>query len=321
MENQLDVQRALRDAVRAGLTDEMKSLPPWLFYDADGSDLYEQITVLPEYYPTRTERSIFADQADAIMATALGDALGPIHVFELGAGAATKTPLVLAPVAARGDGSHYTPIDVSPTALELAVRNVAEALPNLRTTPRVSRHRPALRALQAEVGRKVALFIGSSIGNYDDPEAIELLSLIRDAIAPSGALILGADRRKSAAVLVPAYDDRAGVTAAFNLNLLRRLNRELRANFDVKLFRHVALWNDKASRIEMHLESLEAQTVTIEALELVIQFNTFERIHTESSVKYADAHIDRLFAASGLKRTESFTDPEGLFAVHVAHVV
>lgn len=309
----------LGDAVREGLTRRPKRLPPWLFYDAAGSALYERITELPEYYPTRTERQILADHADAIVATALADARGPVHAFELGAGAATKTPLLLAPLARRDAPARFTPIDVSPTALDLAAENLARALPSLPVTPRVDRHLPALAALAAMDGLKLAIFLGSSLGNYDDAGAIDLLARIRAAIEPGGALVLGADRRKSKDILIPAYDDAAGVTAAFNLNLLTRLNRELGADFDLSRFRHVALWNDAESRVEMHLESLVAQTVRLAGLELTVELEEGERIHTESSVKYADAHLDRLLGAAGLVRTRTFTDPEARFGVHVVH--
>ncbi len=311
---------SIGDAVRDGLTRSPKRLPPWLFYDAAGSALYERITELPEYYPTRTERAILATHADTIIATSLADRPDPVHAFELGAGAATKTPLLLAPLLHRAAPARFTPIDVSPTALQLAAENLARALPALPVTPRVDRHVPALAAFAAMDGLKLAIFLGSSLGNYDDAGAIDLLARIRAAISPHGALVLGADRWKSKDILVPAYDDAAGVTAAFNLNLLTRLNQELGADFDVSRFRHVALWNEADSRVEMHLESLVRQTVRIPALGLSCELTVGERIHTESSVKYADAHLDRLLGAAGLVRTRSFTDPDARFAVHVAHV-
>ncbi len=167
-------------------------------------------------------------------------------------------------------------------------------------------------------GPKAVLFIGSSIGNYEGADGVALLRGIRDALAPGDALVLGTDLRKDPAVMVPAYDDRRGVTAAFNLNLLTRLNRELDADFDVTRFRHVALWNAARSRIEMHLESVVAQRVHVRALELVVEFAAGERVHTESSVKYDVGLVDEIVGAAGFARIATFTDGAARFAVHVA---
>jgi uncharacterized SAM-dependent methyltransferase len=162
------------------------------------------------------------------------------------------------------------------------------------------------------------LFIGSSVGNFEDDEAIALLAGLHDALGAGTRLLLGTDLRKSPAVLVRAYDDRAGVTAAFNLNVLVRLNRELGADFDLASFRHVARWNDEASRIEMHLESAIRQTVTIAALGMRVAFEARETIHTESSVKYDDARVARMLTKAGFRREETYQDPQRLFAVHLA---
>lgn len=307
------------DDVRRGLTASPKSLPPYLFYDAQGSALYERITDLPEYYPTRTERAILAAHADEMVA-AVGEGDDDPEVLELGAGSASKTTLILSAALRRWGRCTYRPLDVSPTALAFAVASLRATLPAVRVLPVCGRHEEALGAVSRESpGRsRLALFIGSSIGNFDDRDAAQLLAGLGGVLGPRGALLLGTDLRKDPSRLIPAYDDAQGVTAAFNLNVLTRLNRELGADFDLARFRHVARWNDRASRVEMHLASVGAQEVTVRALGLTVAFADGETIHTESSVKYDLPRVDALFAAAGLARARSFTDPEELFAVHLA---
>lgn len=308
----------IADDVRAGLAASPKTLPPYLFYDAAGSALYERITDLPEYYPTRTERAILAAHADDIVA-AMGDGDDP-EVLELGAGSASKTTLILAAALRRWGRCTYRPLDVSPTALALAAESLRATLPAVRVMPVCGRHEEALAAVARESpGRsRLALFIGSSIGNFDDGDAARLLTSLGGALGPRGALLLGTDLRKDPSRLIPAYDDAQGVTAAFNLNVLTRLNRELGADFDLARFRHVARWNERASRVEMHLASVGAQTVSVRALGLTVAFADGETIHTESSVKYDLPRVDALLSAAGLVRVRTFTDPENLFAVHLA---
>ncbi len=308
----------IADDVRRGLTAMPKSLPPYLFYDAAGSALYERITELPEYYPTRTERAILAAHADDLVAS-LGDGDDP-EVLELGAGSASKTTLILSAVLRRWGRCTYRPLDVSPTALDGAVESLRATLPAVRVLPVCGRHEEVLGAVARESpGRsRLAMFIGSSIGNFDDPEAARLLASLGGVLGPRGALLLGTDLRKSPSRLIPAYDDAQGVTAAFNLNVLTRLNRELGADFDLARFRHVARWNDRASRVEMHLESVGAQAVTVRDLGITVGFADGETIHTESSVKYDLPRVDALFTAAGLTRVRTVTDPEERFAVHLA---
>ncbi len=305
--------------VRAGLRTSPRSLPPWLFYDARGSELFTAITELPEYYPTRAERAIFATAGEALIDQAAGGR--PLTIVELGAGTADKTRVLLAPWAARGGGT-YVPIDVSVDALTVAQDRLTAELPGLRVVPRVGRNEEA-RTLLAELdgpGRRLVLFIGSSIGNYERDDAIRLLRTVRAGLTAGDALLLGTDLRKSIAVLLPAYDDARGVTAAFNRNLLVRLNRELGADFVPERFRHVALWNQDQSRIEMHLESEIDQRVRIPRANLDLWFVAGERIHTESSVKYDLAMVDELLTAAGFVRERTETDDEGRFAVHLARV-
>jgi dimethylhistidine N-methyltransferase len=304
-------------AVAAGLAASPKRLPPWLFYDDEGSALFEAITELPEYYPTRTEREIFERSGDEIVVAALGAAEDATFV-ELGAGTATKTQVLLrAAVRLRG-AAAYVPVDVSAAALEAARARLAVEEPAVSVDPWAITHDEALPRLRALPGRRVVLFIGSSIGNYEGDEAIELLAGVRRALGRRDVLVLGTDLRKDPAVLVPAYDDASGVTAAFNLNVLVRINRELGGNFDLDAFRHVALWNDERSRMEMHLESTRDQVVAIDALGARVRLRRGERIHTESSVKYDDAMVDALLGAAGFRRERTFLDDGARFAVHLA---
>jgi dimethylhistidine N-methyltransferase len=310
------VSTGIAHVVAAGLAATPKRLPSWLFYDAAGSALFERITELPEYYLTRAERAIFTDHADAIVA-ALGEAP---TIVELGAGTADKTRVLLAAAARRGPVT-YVPVDVSGDALAIARDRLAAELPAVQVVPWCLTHDQAFARLSDLRGPKAALFIGSSIGNYEDADAVAMLAGIRRGLVPGDALLLGTDLRKDPALLVAAYDDAAGVTAAFNKNLLVRINRELGGRFDVDRFRHVALWNGARSRMEMHLESLGAQEVRIDGLGLRVRFADRERIYTESSVKYDDTMVDGLLAASAFARARTWLDSGRRFAVHHARAI
>ena len=296
--------------VRAGLTASPKALPCHLLYDQEGSRLFEAITELPEYYLTRTELAILEKYA-ADIAAAAG---GARTVAELGAGTATKTRTILDAVAPE----LYVPIDVSASALEVASAQLAR--PGLTVRPLVGRyqdHLPRLRELPAP---RLLLFIGSSIGNYDPPAAVELLAASRRCLAPGDSLLLGADLRKSEDVLMPAYNDAAGVTARFTRNLLVRLNRELGARFDLDGFRHLAIWNPERSRMEIYLESLRDQEVAIPALGLLVRFGRGERIHTENSYKLPLAAQLRLLRDAGFTPSALWRDAREHYAVHLARV-
>ena len=318
-------------AVREGLSRRQKSLPAWLFYDDDGSRLFDQITELPEYYLTRTERGIFAARADEIIARAsLGECEGEpparLRITELGAGSADKTRLLLAAAARRQGTVLYEPIDVCGAALDDAQARIQREIPGVEVAPVVMDYVQGLNQgfglESAEPGeRRMVLYIGSSIGNFEPARAEELLQGVRAALEPGDTLLLGVDLRKEEATLLAAYDDAAGVTARFNLNMLARLNRELGADFDLEAFAHRAVWNPAESRIEMHLESLTGQTVSIASLDLEVDFAAGERIHTENSYKYAPGQAEDLLAAAGFVPESTWTDERGWFAVCLARVV
>jgi dimethylhistidine N-methyltransferase len=296
-------------------------LPPYLFYDAVGSALYEQITELPEYYPTRTERAILASYADDVVRRMRVGATSPLTVVELGAGTATKTQLVLEAVVEAQSSCRFLAVDVSGSALDEAVSRLSRELPEVEVHRFVGHHEASFAVVRELGSPTLVLFIGSSIGNFDDGEAHALLAGTRAALRPGDGLLLGTDLRKSPERLVPAYDDAAGVTAAFNKNVLARINRELGGRFEVEAFRHVALWNDEASQIEMHLESVREQSVPIDGLGVTVHFREGERIHTESSRKYDTRRVDAMLSSAGFTREVTYTDDGALFAVHLARAV
>lgn len=311
---------AVAEAVRAGLLSPRKSLPAWLLYDGEGSRLFERITQLPEYYLTRTERSILARHADAMVRTALSRGPSPLHVAELGAGSARKTELLLWSLQSQQGRGTFLAVDLAPGPLEEARQRLNQTLPQLEIRTVVAAHEGALPALRRLRPRVMVLFLGSSIGNYEDADASALLRSVAQATRPGGLLLLGTDLRKDPELLVEAYDDEEGVTAAFDLNVLRRLNRELGARFELEDFRHLAEWNDERSRVEMYLESLVDQRVPIPRLGVEVSLRAGERIHTESSVKYDLPHVDRVLRAAGWERLKTWQDDRGWYGLHLAEL-
>jgi dimethylhistidine N-methyltransferase len=329
----ISIDEAVSREARVGLTATPKTLAPWLFYDETGSHLFEQITELPEYYLTRTERSIFAAHADEILSEAArgqGPA-GKLTLIELGAGTATKTGILLA-AAVRQQGSVvYQPVDVSESALAEASENILNNIPGVTVRSQVTDYtREALPLDRLPNTRTLALYIGSSIGNFTPGDATEVLRNLRAQLLPGDTLLLGTDlapiaspeKQKTEAMLLAAYDDATGTTAAFNLNVLTRLNRDLGSDFNTKNFRHKVLWNSAESRIEMHLESLVAQRVYLPANDfgpaLTINFAAGETIHTENSYKFTPAAVQSLLGSASFKATRSWQDPQHLFAVTLA---
>ncbi len=310
-----DDREALIYEVWSGLRARPRSLKPWMLYDSEGSRLFECITTLPEYYPTRTEREILASDADAIIEAT---APGPLRVLELGAGTAAKTGILLESATRLREAVTYIPVDVSPDALDMACEDISCRLPNVQLRPKVANYVTHPPSLEEFDGTTLAMYIGSSIGNFSPGEARTILRNLRRELRAGDALLLGTDLVKDEATLVRAYDDRAGVTAAFNLNLLHRLNRELGADFDVECFRHRARWNRSESRIEMHLESTCDQCVDIPAAQLRIQFAARETIHTENSYKFSRNALGDLLNDAGFEVRNVWTDPRQWYALTLA---
>ena len=322
---------AVAREARAGLSATPKTLSPWLFYDEAGSRLFEQITELPEYYLTRTERSIFAAHAEEILREAAAShgphPPGKLTLIELGAGTATKTGILLAESVRQQGSVVYQPVDVSETALAEASDNILKNIPGVTVRCQVADYtREGLPLDRLRNTRTLALYIGSSIGNFTPEGSREVLRNLRAQLLPGDMLLLGTDlvpgKHKNAATLLAAYDDAAGTTAAFNLNVLTRLNRDLGSDFVTENFRHKVLWSPAESRIEMHLESLLAQRVQIPAnghgANLLIDFARGETIHTENSYKFTAAAVDSLLASASFEATRSWQDPKHLFAVTLA---
>lgn len=311
------IREQMASAVCEGLMSKPKWLPAWLFYDAAGSELFSRITEIPEYYLTRTERGILADHADEIVGLAAdSDAL---RIVELGAGSADKTRLLLSAAVDRQDTVIYEPVDVSPSALEEAQDRIEREIPGVIVLPRVEDYTHRLELDAANFGeRRLVLYIGSSIGNFEPNEADQLLANIRAGLVPGDSLLLGVDLVKEESTLLAAYDDAAGVTAEFNLNLLARLNRELGAGFDLGAFAHRAVWNASHSRIEMHLVSRKRQQVKIPTLDLKVDFAFGETIHTENSYKYKPGQAEAVLAEAGFVPLETWTDDRKPFAVCLA---
>jgi L-histidine N-alpha-methyltransferase len=304
-----DVAAALSADVLRGLTATPKWLPPKWFYDDAGSVLFEEITRLPEYYPTRREREVLATHASDIAAQTRARTL-----VELGAGSAEKTRLLLDALRLEGTLDRYVPVDVSDSALIEAATAVADEYPDLEVHGVVAEFEAHLELLPTDESRLVA-FLGGTIGNFEPAPRGDFLSRVAASLRPGDAFLLGTDLVKDPARLVRAYDDAAGVTAQFNLNVLAVVNRELGADFDLAAFAHVAEWNSEQEWIEMRLRSARAQTVHVKALDLDVSFAAAETMRTEISAKFTRARVEREFAAAGLRLASWWTDRAGDFAV------
>ncbi|MFH8798582.1 L-histidine N(alpha)-methyltransferase [Streptomyces sp. NPDC017936] len=302
---------ALRTDVRDGLSAFPRTLPPKWFYDAHGSDLFERITGLPEYYPTRAEREILVDCSAEIAAAA-----GARTLVELGSGSSEKTRHLIAALT----GLHtYVPVDVSESALTQAGRALIAERPGLGVHALIADFTAPL-TLPDTPGPRLLAFLGGTIGNLVPDERAAFLASVRGLLAPGDALLLGTDLVKDEDVLVRAYDDAAGVTAAFNKNVLAVVNRELGADFDPGAFDHVALWDAENEWIEMRLRSRTAQTVKIPALDLAVDFAAGEDLRTEVSAKFRQEGVRAELSAAGLELTHWWTDREGRFALSLSAV-
>jgi L-histidine Nalpha-methyltransferase len=316
----LDARAALIDEVWRGLLERPRTLVPWMLYDSEGSRLFECITKLPEYYPTRTERGILANHAEAIITATGSNYFRRLRLLELGAGTAAKTGILLSAANRLRKEVIYLPVDVSSDALEAACDSIGGLLPNVPLQPMVANYVTHPPVLERFNGTTLAMYIGSSIGNFSPAEARTILRNLRSQLRAGDALLLGTDLVKDEATLVRAYDDKQGVTAAFNLNILHRLNRELGANFDTDCFRHRTRWNRRESRIEMHLESTCDQCIDIPDAELSLQFAAFETIHTESSYKFTQDTLGALLGDAGFTIEQTWTDPLQWYALTLAGV-
>lgn len=293
--------------VLAGLRATPKALSPKFFYDAAGARLFEEITRLPEYYPTRTELGILREHAGEIAAR-----LGPkVSLIEFGSGAGVKVRLLLD---ALREPAAYVPVDISGEQLARVAAERRVEYPAVEVVPVQADYTARFRVPQLPAGsRRVAFFPGSTIGNFHPTEATAFLRHVRQLVGPDGAMVLGVDRRKDPQVLHAAYNDAAGVTARFNRNLLVRLNRDVGATFDVQRFAHVAFFDDAKSRIEMHLESVGSQEVWVG--DEVVRFADGETIHTECSYKYDEARLEALVGAAGFAIRGAWTDARDWFWV------
>lgn len=302
----------VRAEVLDGLGRAQKRLPPKLFYDQQGSRLFDAITELPEYYPTRTEIAILREHGEA-----MADLIGRDNVLvELGSGSSLKIQILLAALQPR----VYVPVDISREHLLESAQALSARFPDLAIRAACADYSAAFQLpLEADWTDLAAFFPGSSIGNFDPDEACLLLDRVARLLGPGGRLLIGVDRPKEPEILDAAYDDAQGVTAAFNLNLLTRINRELAGDFDLDAFAHRAFFDPVESRVEMHLVSLRDQEVSVAGE--CFAFQTGETIHTESSYKYDDATFHRLAVAAGFTPERVWTDARGLFSVHGLRVV
>jgi L-histidine N-alpha-methyltransferase len=299
--------------VRAGLTAMPKSLPPKYFYDDEGCRLFEEITRLPEYYPTRAEAALLRQHAPALMSV-----LRPREIVELGSGSSTKTRILLNSQDRSRPVERYVPFDVAPGAIADAAAALSTIYPSLAVHGIVGDFERHLGRIPPSDGDRVVLFLGSTIGNLHAHERTAFLRETRRLLAPGDHFLLGVDQVKDIAVLEAAYNDSAGVTAAFNRNILRAINAGLDANFRPEAFAHEAFYNTELARIEMHLRPDQAQTVRLEKLDLEVKIAGGESIWTESSYKFTRESTTEILQEAGLALIDWLQDANGLFALAVA---
>ncbi|MFC4496012.1 L-histidine N(alpha)-methyltransferase [Streptomyces ovatisporus] len=304
---------ALHTDVLKGLTGRPKSLPPKWFYDARGSELFEEITRLPEYYPTRAEHGILLERADDIAA-----ATGARTLVELGSGSSRKTRLLLDSLLRHGTLEHYAALDVSADALVAAGEALCRDYPDLRVTACVTDLETDPGMPPGVRGPRLVAFLGGTLGNLDGDARPAFYARLRRELVPGDSLLMGVDLVKDPGTLVPAYDDAQGVTAEFNKNVLRVLNRELGAAFDLDAFRHRAVWNAEEERVEMRLVSLRGQTVPLPALEMSAEFEEGEEVLTEIAVKFRREVLGSELARAGFEMSHWWTDDGGRFALLLA---
>lgn len=315
---QIDGSNSFEIDVREGLTRNPKRLPPKYFYDDLGSRLFEAICALPEYYLTRAESEILRANSKEIVSSIDG----PVRLLELGSGSAEKTRYLIEALLEKQAELHYLPVDISELSLELSSQRLLRLYPGLRISAFAADYFTALETLPRRVPedpnrRTVAVFLGSNIGNFGRDESREFLRAVRRLLRPKDALLLGADLKKSPDILIPAYDDALGVTAAFNLNLLSRINRELGGDFDLSKFGHNAIYNSALGRIEIRLISREPQTVRIRKIDLEVGFSDGESVCTENSYKFDLDQLSGMARETGFVLEKTWFDQAHLFSFNL----
>ncbi|MEM6675380.1 MAG: L-histidine N(alpha)-methyltransferase [Planctomycetota bacterium] len=300
--------------VARGLARPLKRISCRWFYDEAGSALFEEICGLEEYYPTRAEAEILAAHADEIVASA-GDTATCV---ELGSGSSVKTRHVLDAFFRAREDLTYVPIDISPTALRESADALLAAYPKLDVVGIVGEYGRGFEWMESQrERRKLVLWLGSNVGNFDRATAQDFLGTVRRSLGPNDRMLIGVDLRKDARVLEAAYDDAQGVTARFNLNVLERINRELGGTFDMSAFAHEAVYEEDEGRVVINLVSKRSQTIRIEALDMTVSFHADERVHTEDSYKYSTDEIDALAAAAGFDVAKRWLDGDERFSVNL----
>jgi L-histidine N-alpha-methyltransferase len=303
----------MAEDVRRGLTSTPKKLLPKYFYDAHGSELFEQITEVPEYYPMRAESALLGATASELMAS-----LAPNEIVELGSGSSTKTRILLDAQDPTHPVSRYVPMDVSESMVRLAADTLHERYSDLVIHGVIGDFERHLHKLPPAEGSRLVLFLGSTIGNLEPEPRITLLSSIRGLLGPDGHLLLGTDLVKDVDVIERAYNDAAGVTAAFNLNILNVINNGIQGDFRPEAYKHLAFFNPEFSRIEMHLKPMIPQKAHFKALDLTVDLRTDETIWTESSHKFTRESVSDMLQAAGLKLDAWYTGEQPSFGLSLA---
>jgi L-histidine N-alpha-methyltransferase len=306
-----DPRAGLAEDVRRGLTKEPKRFLPKYFYDQLGSQLFEAICLLPEYYLTSAENEILGQYADEIVSSLDGNTT----LLEMGSGSASKTRLIIEALLRKQPELLFIPVDISASALDSSSRILLQSYPQLSIEAYAADYFAGLAELRKKPrARTLALFLGSNISNFDPDEALKFLRALRQVLREGDALLLGADLKKEKSILEAAYNDALGVTAAFNLNVLARINRELGGNFDLRAFQHHAFYNEDLGRVEIYIESTRAQSVSIRELEMEVEFSEGEQIHTENSYKYDLSDIAKLASETGFTRARTWLDKKKQFS-------
>lgn len=302
------------EAVAAGLSRRPKTLPCRFLYDEVGSELFEEICALPEYYLTRAEHQLLRDHSDDIVSRLAT----PVALAELGSGSSTKTRLLIEALLRRQPRLRYVPVDISQTMLEETAEALLADYGGLEVHAIAGEYQQGLRHVGGETRLpKLIAWLGSNVGNFDRAAAARFLRGIRDVLSDTDRVLVGIDLRKQRRVLERAYDDAAGVTARFNLNLLARINRELDGGFDLAAFAHRAEWREDEGRMWLGLESLESQAVAIKAIDRVVRFQRGERIHTEDSYKYSFEEIGALARSASLVLEQRWLDASGRYSLNL----